>query len=67
MFTAFAILLGGIAALNVRAVWGETHALGLAAGLLGIVLLAPAGTLLAVAAAAGVLAHARAHGRHLSG
>jgi hypothetical protein len=67
MFTAFAIFLGGIACLNVRGVWGDAHAIGLAAGLVGVVTLAPAGTLLAVVAAAGVLAHARTQGQRLSG
>lgn len=67
MLTAFALFLGGIACLNVRGVWGESHAIGLAAGLVGIVTLAPAGTLLAVVASVGVLAHTRSQDARLSG
>lgn len=67
MLTAFALFLGGIACLTARSVWGDAHAIGLAAGLLGLVTLAPAGGLLTVIAAVGVLAHARSRDHQLTG
>jgi hypothetical protein len=66
MLTAFAIVVGGIACLTARAVWGDAHAIGLAAGLVGLVTLAPAGGFLALVAAVGVLAHARTRRHHLT-